>query len=219
MADLWGSRRKFHFALLLAQVTIILLSFMKNGHITATSTVPLQPTFSISINSTPSSGLNSTTNPSSLTSVASTPSLTTVSPSVRPSSGCPDGVFCSDLGASCIDCQYNDSCVYGEEVSVSCKALDFVDCKGPRNFTKTFSCRYCFQTPEESYHCIKKTTCKVVSAVSDPPRYITNCTVKEEVLCLGNRTFNKLLRCNWTSGYRWSTAVLLRLSYTWWLWN
>ena len=28
----------------------------------------------------------------------------------------------------------------------------------------------------------------------------------------GNRTFPKLLLCNWTSGYRWSTSVLLRYS-------
>ncbi|CAB3992763.1 TM2 domain-containing 3 [Paramuricea clavata] len=28
----------------------------------------------------------------------------------------------------------------------------------------------------------------------------------------GNRTFGKILICNWTSGYRWSTAALLSLT-------
>jgi len=62
----------------------------------------------------------------------------------------------------------------------------------------------------DDYICKKQSGCKVVSSPQE--RYQTNCTVKDNVLCLGNRTFPKLLSCNWTSGYRWSTAVLLSLT-------
>lgn len=40
----------------------------------------------------------------------------------------------------------------------------------------------------------------------------TNCTVKSDVFCLGKRKFFKNLRCNWTSGYRWSTALILSIT-------
>lgn len=39
---------------------------------------------------------------------------------------CPDGVKCSDLGASCINCALNklkNSCVYGDNVDVECKPI------------------------------------------------------------------------------------------------
>lgn len=39
---------------------------------------------------------------------------------------CPDGVKCSDLGASCINCalnKLNNSCVYGDNVDVECKPI------------------------------------------------------------------------------------------------
>ncbi|OXU24003.1 hypothetical protein TSAR_006269 [Trichomalopsis sarcophagae] len=40
----------------------------------------------------------------------------------------------------------------------------------------------------------------------------TNCTVKSNVLCLGRRKFLKNLPCNWTGGYRWSTALILSIT-------
>ncbi|PNF41034.1 hypothetical protein B7P43_G08223 [Cryptotermes secundus] len=40
----------------------------------------------------------------------------------------------------------------------------------------------------------------------------TNCTVKSEVLCLGRRTFLKNVPCNWTGGYKWSTALVLSIT-------
>lgn len=40
----------------------------------------------------------------------------------------------------------------------------------------------------------------------------TNCTVNRDILCLGNRTFYKRLRCNWTGGHRWSTALILSIT-------
>ena len=32
------------------------------------------------------------------------------------------------------------------------------------------------------------------------------------VLCLGQRKFLKNIVCNWTSGYRWSTALILSIT-------
>lgn len=40
----------------------------------------------------------------------------------------------------------------------------------------------------------------------------TNCSVHPDLLCLGNRTFSKRLRCNWTHGYRWSTALFISIT-------
>ncbi|XP_068733900.1 TM2 domain-containing protein 3-like [Montipora capricornis] len=127
---------------------------------------------------------------------------------------CPDGMKCNDLVASCLECNFNTSnysCVYGEISEVECKPISStIKCTGDRNFNKTFDCRYCYQTDPKEYSCEKKANCKVVSSPRE--RYETVCTVKENILCLGNRTFPKLLLCNWTSGYRWSTSVLLSLT-------
>ncbi|XP_015780492.1 PREDICTED: TM2 domain-containing protein 3-like [Acropora digitifera] len=127
---------------------------------------------------------------------------------------CPDGVKCSDLGASCINCALNklkNSCVYGDNVDVECKPISSkINCTGVRNFSRTFNCRFCYQTDPKEHSCNKQSDCKVIT--SPRQRYQTNCTVKENILCLGNRTFPKVLLCNWTSGYRWSTSVLLSLT-------
>ncbi|KAG5326743.1 AMX protein, partial [Acromyrmex heyeri] len=40
----------------------------------------------------------------------------------------------------------------------------------------------------------------------------TNCTVNNDILCLGRRKFMKNLPCNWTVGYRWSTALILSIT-------
>jgi len=41
--------------------------------------------------------------------------------------------------------------------------------------------------------------------------YRTNCSVNSDVLCLGNRRFSRNKLCNWTGGYRWSTALALSI--------
>lgn len=33
-----------------------------------------------------------------------------------------------------------------------------------------------------------------------------------DLLCLGNRTFQKRLRCNWTQGYKWTTALFISIT-------
>ncbi|KAJ8791240.1 hypothetical protein J1605_020680 [Eschrichtius robustus] len=46
----------------------------------------------------------------------------------------------------------------------------------------------------------------------DWQRYTANCTVRDHIHCLGNRTFPKMLYYNWTGGYKWSTALALTIT-------
>ncbi|VVC27658.1 Hypothetical protein CINCED_3A015718 [Cinara cedri] len=114
---------------------------------------------------------------------------------------------CSSLPYPCITCHMNDSCVYGNQTIAVCKAN--VECVGNNTFAKNLTCRYCYQIEFWEYKCIKK-ICN--SAASPPIHYRTNCTVNRDVLCLGKRKFYKRLRCNWTGGHRWSTALILSIT-------
>ncbi|KAJ8947889.1 hypothetical protein NQ318_010035 [Aromia moschata] len=117
---------------------------------------------------------------------------------------CPSNydIDCKDLNETCIKCELNPACRYGEEMSINCR-------KKTRNpkFQRNFTCRYCYQTEHWEHTCELKANCNSVS--SPQLTYATNCTVKDDVLCLGHRTFNKNVKCNWTGGYRWTTAMAL----------
>ena len=120
---------------------------------------------------------------------------------------------CSDdMFAEYFNCSSSD-CIYGEQSNVSCMlpADKGNQCEGDRSFMKEMKCRYCYQTERTEHDCITRTDCKALE-IPSKRRYTTNCTVKKTTLCLGNRTFGKILICNWTSGYRWSTATLLSLT-------
>ncbi|XP_025405991.1 TM2 domain-containing protein almondex [Sipha flava] len=115
---------------------------------------------------------------------------------------------CSSLPYPCISCQkMNDSCIYGNQTIATCNAN--VHCQGETSFGKNLTCRYCYQTEFWEYKCMKKTC---ISDASPPSYYKTNCTVNRDVLCLGRRQFLKKLRCNWTGGHRWSTALILSVT-------
>ncbi|XP_033211095.1 TM2 domain-containing protein almondex [Belonocnema kinseyi] len=123
---------------------------------------------------------------------------------------CPTGTSCSELGGECLKCELNLNCVYGVSYKVNCTVLDQVDCIGDQSFEKTFICRYCYQTEHWEHQCHQKNAC---SSVASPPQYYrTNCTVNSDVICLGRRNFLKNLPCNWTGGYRWSTALILSVT-------
>uniref|UniRef100_A0ACB8E5F6 TM2 domain-containing protein 3 n=2 Tax=Sphaerodactylus townsendi TaxID=933632 RepID=A0ACB8E5F6_9SAUR len=72
------------------------------------------------------------------------------------------------------------------------------------------TCQFCWQLPPSDYTCSNPTNCKTVSCPRE--RYRANCTVKDHIHCLGNRTFPKMLYCNWTGGYKWSTALALSIT-------
>lgn len=122
-------------------------------------------------------------------------------------SNCPTDSDCNALNFPCIICTYNYSCIYGKEVNITCDAS--VSCKGEKKFTRAMNCRYCYQTAPWEHVCIQKGNC---DSVNQNAYYRTNCTAKYDVLCLGNRQFSKNLKCNWTQGYKWSTALIISLT-------
>lgn len=115
----------------------------------------------------------------------------------------------------CIKCSYtNKDCIYGENSSATCEPWPQVQCiaetengKEKRSFNRNFVCRYCFLTDHWEH------TCKPNIGCTSPSTYYkTNCTVKSHVLCLGNRTFPKNIRCNWTRGSKYFTALILSIT-------
>lgn len=78
--------------------------------------------------------------------------------------------------------------------------------KASRSFSRNFMCRYCFLTEPWEHEC-KHMTCASVSTITK-----SNCTVKPHILCLGNRQFPKNIRCNWTRGSKYFTALVLSVT-------
>ncbi|KAF2900721.1 hypothetical protein ILUMI_05462 [Ignelater luminosus] len=123
---------------------------------------------------------------------------------------CATDIECNQLEPSCIKCDFNTNCIYGELMNVTCHVGQVAKCKGEKHFHKSLICRYCYQTEPWEHICDLKANCN--SAATPRAYYKTNCTVKEHVLCLGNRRFYKNVRCNWTGGYRWSTALIFSIT-------
>lgn len=71
-------------------------------------------------------------------------------------------------------------------------------------------CQYCYQTKAEDIDCHAMGYCN--SPTNPVQRYRSNCTVKPNIICLGPRKFHKNIPCNWTSGYKWGTALLLSVT-------
>ncbi|XP_046999474.1 TM2 domain-containing protein almondex [Schistocerca americana] len=131
---------------------------------------------------------------------------------------CPSNVECTKLGGACIDCEpfdYN-SCIYGEKVNVTCRPKENVDCisnnAGNKSFERTMVCQFCYQTEPWEHKCTYKANCKSVGSPRFKSYYRTNCSVNSDIICFGNRNFEKNVPCNWTGGYRWSTALLLSIT-------
>ncbi|VDH98536.1 Hypothetical predicted protein [Mytilus galloprovincialis] len=125
---------------------------------------------------------------------------------------CPDNVECYKLGGECINCKYNKHCFYGKPNETSeCQVKEEIRCIGQRKFNRTHECKYCYQLDKSNYSCdTTNASCQVINGKIQ--KYIAQCTVKDNVLCLGQRTFLKNLPCNWTSGYKWSTALILSIT-------
>lgn len=118
---------------------------------------------------------------------------------------------CHKLRRECLQCSFNCSCVYGHKVNVTCRPWEGVECKGGKDrWNVEMICQYCYQTEPWQYTCQGTDQCVAVSSPRET--FTSNCTVSHDVLCLGRRTFLKKLPCNWTSGYKWSTALLLSIT-------
>ncbi|XP_041034492.1 TM2 domain-containing protein 3 isoform X3 [Carcharodon carcharias] len=127
-------------------------------------------------------------------------------------SKCPSAGLCVKLDPVCMNCMQLWNCTYGKDVSFNCTVKPRVHCTDEnkveqKTFQITMICRFCWQLPPTEYQCKETTKCKTVQC----PReyFISNCTTLEHVHCLGNRTFQKKMYCNWTGGYKWSTALAL----------
>jgi len=114
--------------------------------------------------------------------------------------------LCSDSPAYLLNCEFNCSCRYGINSTAWCQSTQ-LNCTNPNNFTKNFNCRYCFQLPNSLQNCNPVTSCHS----NRNQAIVTLCTADENTLCLGNRTFQKLVKCNFANGYQWKTAFLLSL--------
>lgn len=121
---------------------------------------------------------------------------------------CPENLPCHALSKDCLKCDFNCTCVYGQEVSVTCRPKR--SCEGKQEITVQMVCRYCYQTAHWEHTCHGNDQCHAVHSPRET--FTSNCTVNSDVLCLGNRVFRKKLYCNWTSGYKWSTALLLSIT-------
>lgn len=136
---------------------------------------------------------------------------------------------CYDCPASCFDCdagkqQGVNKCRYGEFVNINCSIISSAakQCtleSGERNtdvginITKKFQCRYCYLTQANVEHSCPQTFSTFCDVYRNPPEMITvDCEVHDNVFCLGHRKFKKRVRCNWTSGYSWSTTLLLSVT-------
>ncbi|XP_005094377.1 TM2 domain-containing protein 3 [Aplysia californica] len=130
------------------------------------------------------------------------------------SEACSSSKECKDLGGYCLDCVFNSTCHYGTKQMAKCKPKQNVNCSGDQTFEREYECRYCYQLPESEVVCNQSTTC----ALNKPqkyypahPQFISTCWARPETLCLGRRCFHKQFPCNWSQGYKWSTAMLLSI--------
>ena len=127
-------------------------------------------------------------------------------------SKCPSGVKCRDLGVECLAwCHCPSICEYGKESEAQCNVHESIQCEGEPTFSKPFTCQYCYQAPVDKMTCEEKFDC---DAVADPNKrnYVANCTVSDQVMCLGRRQFLKQEQCNWTGGLKWTTALALSIT-------
>ncbi|CAF0822331.1 unnamed protein product [Adineta steineri] len=98
-------------------------------------------------------------------------------------------ISCNEVPIECLDCSLTIDCIYGRQISSSCRmlngsSLDELTC------TPNIACR----------------------RHQNSNRYKSNCTISDNTqLCLGSRTFYRNIECNWTSGNKKSNTLLLSI--------
>jgi len=124
---------------------------------------------------------------------------------------CPSDHECSKLGGDCMKCNCPTDCKYGQIANASCTVPEIIECNGNRHFNKSFICQYCYQSNKMGHECSENFEC---NSVADPITrlYRASCKVSDQLLCLGNRKFLKVRPCNWTGGYKWTTALVLSIT-------
>lgn len=130
---------------------------------------------------------------------------------------CPVGVPCRDLDADCLQCDFNVSCNYGskEFLDVLCTPKAHVNCTGDMTVSRKYQCRYCYQLELWQYECNSSTSCSLLKPRTyfpARPSYTSVCKTRASEFCLGRRCFYKQQPCNWSNGYKWSTALMLSIT-------
>jgi hypothetical protein len=122
---------------------------------------------------------------------------------------CPFDSQCKDLPADCITCSFSTDCVYGTTVNVTCSPLDNVTCEGEDVFNRSSYCMFCYQLPQSLSCCTPNITCQAPGTPNS--LYISTCKPYDDsILCIPPRSYQKRLPCRYSTGTRWSTAILLR---------
>ncbi|TRY63991.1 hypothetical protein TCAL_02075 [Tigriopus californicus] len=127
-----------------------------------------------------------------------------------PHGTCPSNAACDQLDWACFTCWCPLDCTYGRPSNGTCRVRPEIPCLGSPILNRTFTCQYCFQSPARDHVCEPHYDCHSVAA--PPQRVVVNCSAPADLLCLGRRNFLKRVRCNWTGGYKWSTAMVLSIT-------
>ena len=136
-----------------------------------------------------------------------------VTSTMTPHPPCPSNAQCKHLDGNCLKeipgC--NTTCDYGKLTDVYVQPVESVPCEGERNHSRTLTCVFCYQLPQEDYDCEFNTSCNSVGTYSSRV-YRSRCTVKPTTLCFGKRHFYKNRLCHWTRGHSWSITLLLSVT-------
>jgi len=114
---------------------------------------------------------------------------------------------CSQLNATQLNCSYTNSCAYGLQTLLNCTVNPDVQCQGPTNIVIVFNCFYCYQTSSQYHQCTNSPGCDARSTST----YLANCTVADNIFCIGSRTFPKNIKCNYSSYKKWTTTLWLSI--------
>ena len=144
-----------------------------------------------------------------------------------------DSTPCSQY-QQCVTCTLpnNTDCSYGQETQAQCSYPDTLFCSENITSTETLPCQYCYQlisltlsvqyrdqqhshlTVGRDYECASfpsegNSSCPSVE--TPQALYLSQCRVLPHVRCLGKRIFFVVRPCNYTNGYKWSTAFILSI--------
>jgi hypothetical protein len=115
---------------------------------------------------------------------------------------------CSDAFPQYFTCG-NEKCAIGANVTAQCRVSDRINCSIDRAVDRVVPCVYCWQLPESALRCfLHGSQCRV-----SPRPQTGTCSVNPGALCLGPRTFSRRMYCGASSGYSFTTALLLSLCF------
>ncbi|XP_069985907.1 TM2 domain-containing protein almondex-like [Penaeus vannamei] len=115
---------------------------------------------------------------SSGNTIPTIPSVTTSTPenctdnSKKSSHDCFVDSPCDKLSKECLQCDFNCTCVYGQEVSVTCRPKPGSFCWENKEITLKMLCRYCYQTASWEHTCTGTEECLAIKSPREMFRLI-----------------------------------------------